>query len=239
MKMVKIERGGISVSIVKECANLVEVDVVVEWQGTGEAGGAQPGNGVPAHWEEDESHVKLQRLGGALGGGEAVAHDVERVPVAVLYEFPGEEPRHESDPQRHHPQPLPVLLHVVGHLGGQLPDWSLLPQPGQVLAQRLARVAQCLAVVEVRVLLQQQRLQLPKLSAMKIALTGIHLVKVLISLFVNTSDRHGFLRLKGNISARKDMDLREVTIYSCSTTALVNSPCTPNVAPSDFIEDLK
>lgn len=143
----------------------MEVDVVVQWQGAGEAGGAQPGDGVPAHREEDEGHVKLQGLGGALGGGDTVAHDTERVPVAVLYEFPGEEPSHEGDPQGHYPQPLPILLHVVGQLGTQLPDWSLLPQPSQVLAKRLARVAQSLAVVEIRVLLQQQRLQLPKLSS--------------------------------------------------------------------------
>ena len=78
---------------------LVEINVVVERYDVAELGSAsQPCDGVSADGEEDDGHVELEGLGGAFGGGDAVAHDVEDGAVLVLDEFPGEKAGADSEP---------------------------------------------------------------------------------------------------------------------------------------------
>lgn len=139
----------------------MEVNVVIKGNEKAKACGTKPGDGIPAGGQEDESHVELEGLGRALGSKQAVAHDLKRGLVFVLEELPEEQTHQDSYPESQNPDPLPVLLQVVEKLGARLPDGAPLSQTLKVLAQRLARVAQRLAVVQVGVLLQKQRLQLP------------------------------------------------------------------------------
>lgn len=139
----------------------MEVDVVVEGDETGEGGGAEEGDGDAADREEDEGHVELERLGGALGSEEAVAHDGEGGLVFVLEELPEEEGEHGGEPGGEDPEAAPIVVEVVEEIGSQVGDGALPPRALQVLAQGLACVAQGLAVVEVSVLLEKKGLQLP------------------------------------------------------------------------------
>lgn len=141
--------------------DLVEVDVVVKRDETGEGGGAEESDGDAADGEEDEGHVELEGLGGALGGEEAVAHDGEGGLVFVLEELPEEEGEHGGDPGGEDPEAAPVVVEVVEEIGGEVGDGALPSHALQVLAQGLACVAQSLAVVEVSVLLEKKCLQLP------------------------------------------------------------------------------
>lgn len=154
------------------CANLVEGNAVVKGEEEPGPGCAEPSEGVAADGEEDEGHVELQRLRGALGGGKAISHHGERRTVAVLRELPGEQPPHGRHPQLHHPRPLPVLPRCQPQPRRRAPrvepppsEGCFRPAAGDVLAPPCStRGAWWPAVVHVRVPLQQQRLQLPQLA---------------------------------------------------------------------------
>lgn len=125
----------------------MEVDVVIKGNEEAEAGITKPGDGIPADRQENESHIEFEGLSRALSSQQTVAHDVICCLVLVLEELPEEQPHHDSYPEGQNPDPLPVLLQVVEQLLACLPNGAPLPQTLKILAQRLARIAQGLAVV--------------------------------------------------------------------------------------------
>jgi hypothetical protein len=166
----------------------VEGDVVVERDEEPGPGRAEPRQRVAADGEEHERHVELERLGGALGRGEAVAHDLERRHAPVLHELPHEQRRHGRQPQRQHPRAPPVLLRRHAHAPpAPPPPWTPLLHrlasdaavspsrshrqgPAAADAEVLAPLspagrAQRAAVRHVGVALEEQRLQLPQLAS--------------------------------------------------------------------------
>lgn len=150
---------------------LVEIEVVVEGDGVAELGlVADPGDGVAADGEENEGHVELEGLGGALGGADAVAHDVVDGAVAVLDELPGEEARADAEPEGHDPHPLPVVLQKVLGLLPPPPDRVRLLRRPQVLAQHLAQVPAVRRPAPHRLArpLQQKQLQIVYLNQLYI-----------------------------------------------------------------------
>ncbi|BAS95007.1 Os05g0528050 [Oryza sativa Japonica Group] len=94
-------------------ANLVEVDVVIERQCPCSPCIPQPSDGVAAYWQEDNSHIQLKSLSSPFCSCYTVAHHVKDISVAVLYEFPNEQPSHYPNPQCKYPQALPVVLQIV------------------------------------------------------------------------------------------------------------------------------
>lgn len=140
----------------------MEVDVVIEGDDGAELGArTEPGDGVPANGEEDEGHVELGGLGTALGDADAVAHDVERRVALVRHELPGEEAGVDGQPQRHHPHPLPVVLHEVGQPPEPPPERVPVVRRHQLLADQLADVGAVRHQLRRRLRRrqQQQRLQ--------------------------------------------------------------------------------
>lgn len=87
----------------------MEIDGVIErYDRVDPTTSAKPRHCVTAHGEENEGHVELERLGGALGGAQAVPHDLEGQPVAVLHEFPSEQRNAGGEPEQNHPSSSPV-----------------------------------------------------------------------------------------------------------------------------------
>jgi hypothetical protein len=98
---------------------LVEVDVVVKGYDLPERRRPERSQRVPADGQQNERHVELKRLGGALGDADAVAHDLERGAALILLELVHEQADVDSKPQRDEPYPLPVLVdevHGPGHV---------------------------------------------------------------------------------------------------------------------------
>lgn len=78
---------------------LMEIDIVIKRDNRAKLGlTPEPSNGVPTNREKDDGHVELKSLGGAFGGGDAVAHDMEDGSMAVLNELPGEESSANGEP---------------------------------------------------------------------------------------------------------------------------------------------
>lgn len=94
---------------------LVKIEVVIEWNNQSQLGpGPEPSYGIPADGEEDDGHVEFEGLGGALGGGDTIAHDMKDGTMTVLDKFPGEEAGADGEPEGDHPDSLPIVLHEVG-----------------------------------------------------------------------------------------------------------------------------
>lgn len=120
---------------------LVEVDIIVKGHNLSDPGVPQPSNDVPTNGQQNESHVELQRLSRSFGRDEAITHDVESVFVHVLNELPREQADHDQDPERDHPNPLPVLFEIVEAFHAHSPDSAPVSEAVEVLAQGLACVA--------------------------------------------------------------------------------------------------
>lgn len=92
----------------------MEVDIVVKRDNSAKLGlTPKPSNSIPTNREKDDGHVELEGLGGALGRGDTVAHDMEDGSIAVLDELPGEEAGANGEPERENPNALPVVLDEV------------------------------------------------------------------------------------------------------------------------------
>lgn len=77
----------------------MEVDIVIKRDNSAKPGlTPEPSDGIPTNREKNNGHIELERLGGAFGRGDAVAHDMKDGAVAVLDEFPGEESGADGEP---------------------------------------------------------------------------------------------------------------------------------------------
>lgn len=133
-----MDRLGLYTTLLR--AYFVEVEIVVEGEGGAEPGlVAEPGDGVAADGEEDEGHVELEGLGGALGHAHAVAHHLENLSVPVLDVFVSEEGSHDCNPHSHHPNSLPIVQQQVVKISVP-PPYQVVLTWLQLLAQHFAQI---------------------------------------------------------------------------------------------------
>lgn len=117
----------------------MKINVVIKRNHYSQLGlASKPSNGISTNGQENEGHVELECLGGALSGGDTVPHDIEHRPILVLNELPGKEAGADGEPQGHDPNPSPIVLHKVGKL-------SVPPLYGVELFGRYELLAQQLA----------------------------------------------------------------------------------------------
>jgi hypothetical protein len=70
---------------------LVKVDVIIKWNHHSKLGSApKPSDGVSTYRQQDQGHIKLERLGATLSRGNTIAHDMKNSAMLVLDELPSE-----------------------------------------------------------------------------------------------------------------------------------------------------